>query len=263
MYTTKQEVQTWLNKHWIRYATIYEDLTVDVNESVSINGEDIGELPIQFGVVSGFFRCERAKLTSLKGSPRKVGRGFMVQHNLLKSLIGGPLEIAEDFNCSHNLLDNLIGGPQTVGRSYNCEFNQLTSLEGGPRILTVNLKLSENQLSSLKGTIEEVKGRIHCDKNPLQSLVGAPRMRGFSSYHNELKNLDGFDWSQIETQFQSEHIDSLKITGLEPYYTHKEGREALDLRGEKLQALKTRYLLEQQIHSLPALETGRGYKNKI
>ena len=66
---------------------------------------------VEFGDIDGNFFCMYNKLTSLKGSPRRVNGSF---------------------NCNGNLLTDLIGAPDYVGWAFSCANNQLTSIEGSP-----------------------------------------------------------------------------------------------------------------------------------
>lgn len=63
---TQQEVLNWLISHKVKNFSINEDLTVDVKGTVNIGAQDLIEIPIQFGIVTGSFNCAHAKLISLK-----------------------------------------------------------------------------------------------------------------------------------------------------------------------------------------------------
>lgn len=83
-----------------------------IEGSVDLKKYDLEVLPDLSGVeVTGDFYCYDNQLTSLAGSPAKVGR---------------------DFFCGNNRLASLRGGPRTVGRNYWASFNPLTSLYGSP-----------------------------------------------------------------------------------------------------------------------------------
>ncbi len=78
-------------------------------------GQTNFELPVSFNEVYGSFICNYGWLTTLKGSPKKVGR-------LKRDFT--------NFSVANNRLTNLIGGPIEVTGTYNAEYNPLTSLEG-------------------------------------------------------------------------------------------------------------------------------------
>ena len=87
--------------------------------------------------VKGSFSCQHcAKLTSLEGGPKEVGKIYCCSYcPNLKTLKGGP-DFAGHFDCSWN--DNLVsleGGPKTVQYDFLCSYcPKLKSLKGAPKI---------------------------------------------------------------------------------------------------------------------------------
>lgn len=55
-----------------------------------------GKFPFPFGVVKGNFVCSEKRLTSLKGSPKRVGGRFDCSYNQLICIEGLPKEIGGD-----------------------------------------------------------------------------------------------------------------------------------------------------------------------
>ena len=99
------------------YIYITDDNVINSKKSIVISDTDLinGKLPFKFGRVDGDFDCRNCtSLTSLEGSPQKVGR---------------------DFYCSNcTSLTSLEGVPQGVGRNFYCRnCPSLTSLEGAPK----------------------------------------------------------------------------------------------------------------------------------
>ncbi len=92
----------------------------------------VRELPVQFGHVGGYFRCNNNQLTSLEGAPKSVGDNFDCSNNQLTSLEGAPKTVGGYFVCSNNKLSSLVGGPTIVGGDFVCHNNKLTSLAGSP-----------------------------------------------------------------------------------------------------------------------------------
>ena len=131
----RELIESWLNKYDIRNYTINDDFTIDVSGDVYLDLTDLTELPeyIQFGIVKGDFDCRRGNLTSLRGCPREVGKGFYCTLNELTSLEGAPEEVGGAFCCSLNKLTSLKGAPKKVGGNFDCSNNQLISLEGAPK----------------------------------------------------------------------------------------------------------------------------------
>ena len=160
-FSTKEDVEAWLNENHISKYTIYDDLTVDVDENVFIRSpyfmtaqESSTALPVRFGRINGSFDISSCNLSSLIGCPKEVEDYFSAQDNMLTSLEGAPREIGGTFNCSRNRLQTLKGGPKIVGGTFKCGNNILTSLEGAPR---------------------EVGGSFDCCSNFLETLNGCPR----------------------------------------------------------------------------------------
>ena len=118
----------------------YEVDCSEVNFNVVVTNKNITSLTNDLFVfvnVKGTFECVYCKkLTSLKGAPKKVGRGFNCSYcDKLTSLEGAPKEVGVDFNCFDcNNLISLKGAPKKVGEDFNC-FNcdNLTSLKGAPK----------------------------------------------------------------------------------------------------------------------------------
>ena len=90
---------------------------INSKSNITIRDTDLvdGKLPFKFGRVDKDFICSKCtSLTSLKGSPQKVG---------------------EDFDCREcTSLTSLEGVPQEVGRNFSCsDCPSLKSLEGVPK----------------------------------------------------------------------------------------------------------------------------------
>ena len=136
----------------------------DVNLSFSMSV--LTELPDLSGItVSGDFTCTHNKLTSLRGSPSRVGGSFDCDGNDLTSLEGAPTEVGGSFYCSVNKLTSLQGSPVSVGGHFFCQYNELTSLEGAPASVGGDLRCYSNSLTSLRG-MPIVHGEVYCDSNP-------------------------------------------------------------------------------------------------
>ena len=93
-------------KYGINNYTINPDGSIDVNGDVDLSHKGLTELPLRFNRVSGYFDCGDNKLTTLKGSPKWVGRGFYCNRNQLTSLEFSPYYVGGYFSCSSNQLTN-------------------------------------------------------------------------------------------------------------------------------------------------------------
>ena len=113
-------------------------LDINSNGNIEIVNKDITEFPdyIHFGTVRGRFSCYNCpNLTSLKGSPEKVGGYFNCDYcNNLTSLEGAPKEVSGNFSCAFcNSLQSLEGSPEKVDGDFMCSYcEKLTSLKGAP-----------------------------------------------------------------------------------------------------------------------------------
>ena len=144
--------------------TINDDYTVDVRGNVFFYNS-LSKIPLKFNIVSDSFYFSKNKLTTLKGSPKKVGGNFWCHGNKLTTLEGGPMNVGENFDCRNNGLTTLEGSPKKVGGNFNCSDNKLTTLEGGP---------------------ESVGGYFDCSRNLLSTLSGCPVGGYFKRSYNKL-----------------------------------------------------------------------------
>lgn len=137
MLKTKEEIKDWLytyDKGYYDYPEKYfinEDLTINVNGDVFIQGTELKTFPVKFIDVIGNFMCDDNYLISLEGCPVYVGGAFDCSDNKLESLEGGPQKVRGSFLCNGNNLKNLKGSPAFVGGSFHCQQNyDMESLDG-------------------------------------------------------------------------------------------------------------------------------------
>ena len=136
IFESRNDMDLMCRRYNITNHSIGSDGLLNVDSDVSINTNFTpnlnGKLPLRFGVVTGDFNCGSNRLTSLSGSPRKVGGDFSCGYNRLTSLSGGPEEVGGDFSCFENDITSLSGSPIRVGNTLVCENNKILSLEGIP-----------------------------------------------------------------------------------------------------------------------------------
>jgi hypothetical protein len=154
-----------------------------------------GRLVVTFKETVNNFDCRDLGLTTLEGTPRKVGGAFYCEWNPLTSLIGGPLVAVKSYNAQNcnltslegmpeeipdgdvwvdgNQLTDLKGGPKKVNGSYNASDNKLTSLEGGPEYCKFSLSVRDNQLTDFRGWPKGLRS-VDAFDNPITSLEGCP-----------------------------------------------------------------------------------------
>ena len=169
----------------IRDYNINDDLTIDVNGDVDISGESLTEIPLTFNEVKGYFNCSRNKLTSLKGSPRKVLQFFECNNNpLLTSLEYSPLKVSRYYDCESTGIKSLDNITQDVDSVF-CGYNDLKSLEGLSESLNI----------------------LHCDFSNLTTLKGCPKkVKEFYFRNNYITDLKYFPEKFSEIWFEGNPI---------------------------------------------------------
>ena len=101
----KQEIIDWLDKMGIENYSLRDDLTVDVEGNVNLYNTNLEVIPVQFGIVKGYFDCFGNKLKSLEGCPQTVGGHFSCFGNKLESLKYLP-DIKEKLFCDDHLKES-------------------------------------------------------------------------------------------------------------------------------------------------------------
>lgn len=162
----KQDIEKWLQKNHIRNYTIRENLIVDVDSDVGLYNIGLSSIPIQFGIVNGYFECSHNNLYSLKGCPREVNGDACFNHNCLISLEYCPTFIKRDFMLYDNpILDiNLQEFPQEIGGDIclgNKEFDLCSKIK--------SLEELYNNKGTLVSTLQSIKS--HVLKNSLENKL--------------------------------------------------------------------------------------------
>ena len=146
---SKTDIDSICQNYGIMNYTINPDGSIDVEGSVILSSELLTIIPLKFGTVTRDFDCDRNQLTSLEGSPKKVGGYFDCHNNQLTSLVGYPEVIGGDFDCSRNELKSLVGCPEIIGDNFYCRENQITDFRGVP---------------------EFFEGLFYCEGNPIEEI---------------------------------------------------------------------------------------------
>jgi len=194
----KDQIDLICKEYEIENYSINSDGSVDVDGNVKLTGMTISHLPLRFGNVTGYFKCNQNNLTSLSGSPHTVGVYFTCSYNKLTSLEGSPHIVGEDYHCNDNQLTSLVGGPVTVGGNYECSYNRLVTLESSPTT---------------------IGGYYICSNNFIKSLVGAPTTIGYNfdcSSNQIVSTYSGDTDIEVENSinFKSNRLPSVLITNL-------------------------------------------------
>jgi hypothetical protein len=83
-----------------------------------------GQIPLQFGRVSGDFIARACELNSLAGAPDHVGRDFDVRMNNLTMLTLGPRHVAGSYMLIDNPLTSLAGLSDHVGEGLYLSYDE-------------------------------------------------------------------------------------------------------------------------------------------
>jgi hypothetical protein len=126
--------------------SINPDGSIDVDDDVSLNYGIITSIPLKFNRVSGDFRCEFNRLSSLEFCPKSVGGDFWCNNNKLTSLIGSPVTVGGNFKCDENILTSLEGCPSEFGGNFICTNNQINTLEFCPKVIGGRFVCYRNRL---------------------------------------------------------------------------------------------------------------------
>ena len=173
-FKTREDTKDWLDKMGVENYTINDDLIVDVDGNVFLYNKNLDYIPVQFGLINGYFICSYNNLTSLEGCPTEVSWDFDCSNNSLTYLEHCPTEVGGYFDCQNNNLTSLKGCPTKVGGYFDCQNNTLTSLKGCPTEVVRYFSCSNNNLKSLEHCPTEVDRDFYCDNNNLTSLKGCP-----------------------------------------------------------------------------------------
>ena len=145
----KMDINSICKRFNISNYTINKDGSIDVDGNVNFFNKSLTNIPLKFRNITGDFRLDHNKLTSLEGCPKSVGG---------------------DFGCSFNKLTSLEGCPESVGEFFECGSNQLTSLEGISEIVNTTIYCSYNKITDFKGISEYFDGRFYCGDNPIYEI---------------------------------------------------------------------------------------------
>jgi len=134
--------------------SIDENGLCNVEGDVDLNGQDLTEIPIPFGAITGSFLCGYNHLKSLKNAPKHVGDDFYCNNNFLTTLEYAPTIVGGNFRCHNNHLTTLEFAPEYVGDDFWCAKNKLNSLEYAPNYVGGYFYCENN---SMKFTEQEVR----------------------------------------------------------------------------------------------------------
>lgn len=138
-------VKEWLEENDLDRYEILEDLSIDLQQSLQMQGGDYLNKPdyVVFSNIRGHMNINKTEgLKELKGCPREVGGNF----NAL--------------DCD---LDSLIGAPDYVGGNFNVSRNKISSLDGFPKEIAGWVSMGDNEVEFTEEEIRKVsdiKGKV-------------------------------------------------------------------------------------------------------
>ena len=115
---------------------------VNVDDDVYLNDSELNELPLKFGVVTGYFDCSNNNLRSLEGCPLRVGGYFDCSRNNLTSLEGCPKYVGGNFYCNYNSIREFTG-IKYIEKELYCYGNTIENIW---RIISPDWKWDEDQM---------------------------------------------------------------------------------------------------------------------
>ena len=103
---TPQAFLSLLKRKGIKYTVV--DRYVDVEGDCDLSNLKLSEIPVQFRVVTGNFDCDNNQLTSLEGSPGRVGEGFYCDHNPVKFTKADITQAMSRQSAVESVIDRLL-----------------------------------------------------------------------------------------------------------------------------------------------------------
>ena len=127
IHITDEESISKVCKSWnIENFKIVDGL-VNVDGDVILSNMNFNQILLNFGEVTGHFKCNKNNLISLEGAPKVVGGNFNCSYNELSSLDHCPKTIGGWFDTSYNKISNLSEIP-SVAREINIDHNPIDEL---------------------------------------------------------------------------------------------------------------------------------------
>jgi hypothetical protein len=177
---TRTFIESELKKLGVELFTILDNGTVDVHQSLVIQGAHDKKLTIKFNVIEGNFNISNSRLKTLDGCPITVKGDFYVEH-------------------CHDLM-SLVGSPTTIeGRATFHDCSSLLSMLHCPKITNKGLVLSHlSALKNLNGCPTEITGPfvVFACGNSSSSptfLDGCPSKVGGILKLEDLKHIERFN----------------------------------------------------------------------
>lgn len=217
MLKNKDDIDSWLKTMRITDYDIDDQFVVNCRKSVNLRAKLLKYLPVQFGVIEGFFDCSINELTSLKGSPHTLKSNqkdhfkgsFLCYDNKLTTLDYAPFDITGDFDCRNNQLKSLKNSPKKVPGNFNAAGNPIKNLMDGPKTVGIHYYVGECELKSLKGSPRIIHGDFSCVKNNLSSFNDGPKKVKGRMFLGENPNAKMFPTILVEQNIFFNQEDAL------------------------------------------------------
>lgn len=91
--STREEVEKLCKKYNLRFYTINDDLSVDVEDNVELSRKYLDYIPLNFNYVKYTFFCDLNDLSSFKGCPKEIGGDLRITSNDIDNLDYFPRKI--------------------------------------------------------------------------------------------------------------------------------------------------------------------------
>jgi hypothetical protein len=201
---TNEKIKQICRKYHIYNYTINEDKSIDViGNVVFIPQAQFSKLPLNFNKVSGSFKCLCNGLTTLEGSPKWVGRSFIIMGSSLTSLKYAPQYVNGSFYCIKSEISSFEYSPEKVGGDFKFISNNLTSLMGCPNEIGGDFVCSQRKnIDSFEHAPANLKGHFKCILKDLttESATNYLRLLYDKGYDSDKINIGEYDVNAIYRQ---------------------------------------------------------------
>lgn len=221
--TQRDDIIEWLNSYRIYHYHIHDDLTIDVEQDVSLRAKSLSYLPIQFGQIKGFFDASYNQFKTLSGFPHRIEAIFNVSYNELSSLEGFPSYVGGDIYLHHNKLRSLKGLPNKTLANLIIDNNPLHSLKHCPEIVLGDFSANIAKLKSLKEGPRMVNGNYTCNSQELTTLEGmAYSILGVAFFHSPKLKIDQYRSISLMYFMHQCEKEEAKIEEFKKLYTKQD-----------------------------------------
>lgn len=158
MLTDKKAIQSWLQSVSILAYSINKDFTVDVMGNVNLSYQKLTHIPIQFGVIKGYFNALCNDFTSFEGFPLVVEGNFQCHlNNDIDFSSFKTQKITKNFFCLSQINEENLKKFLNSGVAVQGKFSHLTHHEEDIISLFKNDYLVKKNKNNTQSYVLDVK----------------------------------------------------------------------------------------------------------